>query len=251
MKKTFRASLLFLATALMLNFSIVSSRSGSTDSQTIFPKGSWNFSAHPYMGEGYKVRPIVVTSVETEARTLSVKAVRVKNISTKAVLAVKLAWTLSDERYPKKILREGETSLITMDKTLASQDNRILKVGVVSFLELYKPFLKPSTLEGNFRLEVGVSQVLFEDQSSWQVGQSVSVVPNFRTRIVKANYSGSAASVVPLIVPDACAKQRCVYDGVPPPSYSSGTSENDEFCTNCGISCCNTICGQVPACDCH
>jgi hypothetical protein len=216
-----------------------------------FPTGKWTFSAHPYMGEGFKMRPVVVTSVASNANTLSVTAVRLNNISSKPVRAVKLGWTLSEEGGGK-VLKSGETSLIPLDSALGVASNRIVKAQVISFLEIYKPLLKNGRLDGNFRLDVGAIDVLFDDQSAWHLGDRVGMGATNLERVTSVVYSKDASpiTVTPLELPMACAHQKCAFDGTPPPSYSCGGSDNEEFCTNCGVSCCNTICGQQPSCDC-
>lgn len=229
-----------------------SSEIGQKDASTAFPPGKWNFSANPFMGEGYKTRPVVVTSVASEAITLSVTSVRINNISSKPVRAVKLGWALRERTDKSKILNQGETSLITMEEPLPANSNRILKLQVASFLELYKPLVKKGRLEGSYRLEVGVTQVLFDNQLSWRLGDPVAIRSTNVEQVVDQRRSNhaSAFTVRPILVPVACAKQKCRHDGVPPPSYTCTGSEDDEFCTNCGQSCCNTICGQQPSCDC-
>ena len=217
-----------------------------------FPSGDWTFSAHPYMGEGYRLRPVVVTSVTSEVPTLSVTAVRIANISTKTAIAVKLGWTLYDEKSERKLLRKGETSLTAIDHGLASGSNTVLRLPVVSFMEIHTKLLKKGRLEGKYRLEVGATQVLFEDRSSWQVGQSVSVRAEAEQGFVKVAFRANAAlSVTPLSVPLACPKQKCEYVAQSPPYYTCGASQNDEFCTNCVTNCCNSICGTEPVCDCN
>jgi hypothetical protein len=139
-----------------------------------FPAGDWKFSAHPYMGEGFKTRPVVVTSVGSEATTLSVTKVRVKNISSKRVLAVKLGWSLYDERNKDKILGQGESPLITMDRDFPSDSDQILKTVVVSFMDIDRPLIRNGRLDGDYRLDVGVTQVLFDDRTTWSLGQAVS-----------------------------------------------------------------------------
>jgi hypothetical protein len=225
----------------------------STSIAQIFPPGQWTFSAHPFMGKGFDTRPVVVTSVKTEGLTSSVVAIRVRNISSKTVAALKVRWRLIEEKQPKNLLQEDETPHISVQPGLASENELTLTVPVMSFLDIHKPLVRQGRLDGDFRVDISVARILFSDGSVWTEAQT-----NVRTLqpqlpfFAKAGFSNPSQplTINPIRVPAACAKQKCVPGGQPP-SYSCGSSDFDEFCTNCGVSCCNTICGAVPACDCN
>lgn len=219
----------------------------------IFPPGEWTFSAHPFMGKGFDTRPVVVTSVKTDLATFSVVAIRIRNISSKSVTGVSFKWSLTNEKNPKVTLKEGETPLGNVGQELASTHESILTVPVFSFLDIHKKFVKKGRLEGNFRVDIAVSRLLFSDGTFWNEGQAIVISPQYFGSFVKAAYfeRSGPLQVSPFTVSPACAKQRCVHGGGPPPGYSYGSSEADEFCTNCSHSCCNTICGAVPACNCN
>lgn len=142
--------------------------------KSVFPPGNWNFSAHPFMGEGYKTRPVMVTSVRSEAATLTVDAVGVRNNSSKPVIAIKFGWLLTYDNERDKILRRGETPLIPMSHVLKAGEGRFLKSAIVSFADLQKSLVKKGRLEGNYRLEVVVTELLFEDRSTWRGDKSKS-----------------------------------------------------------------------------
>src|ERR1051325_12208819 len=174
-KATYSISLaLILVSAFMANASSESFAMNEISEQNQFPQGKWSFSVHPYMGEGYESRPVVVTSVRTEAKNLSVTAVRVRNISSKPVAAVKFEWRLLNENAMNAVLQKGETPLVNVSGGLVSGEGKTLKLPIISFREIYKSLLQGQRLEGGFRVEVAVSEILFEDQSSWTVGQSVT-----------------------------------------------------------------------------
>jgi len=252
MKKLMSLSVVLALALLMSGWLANERKSIAQQSATVgFPGGDWRFSAHPYMGEGFRTRPVVVTSVASEATTLSVTGVRINNISSKGVLAVKLGWSIYDQRNRTKILNQGESSLITLDRVLRSDSDQRLSVPLVSFMEIHKRLMKKGRLEGDYRLDVAVTEILFDDHSTWQVGQPVSTQSD--VALISVGYSKGLDPIIvtPLKVPDACAKQSCVYDAGPPPGYSCGGSTNEEFCTNCDTTCCNTVCGYVPQCNCH
>jgi len=245
---------LLIAATLLVNTLTSSLAWNEIPTQKQFPPGKWSFSAHPYMGEGFESRPIVVTSVRTELKNLSVTAVRIRNISSKPVTAVKLGWYLSNENEKSVVLQQGETPLINIDRSLAVGEEQVIKSPITSFAEIHRLLVQAGHLEGCYRLDVMVTEILFEDQSTWKIGQSVTIQrPNSDPSIVRAMLrKGSLPIVVtPLSLSPACAKQKCDFLPGPPPGYSCGGSDNEEFCTNCGTSCCTTICGFVPECNCN
>lgn len=223
---------------------------GASQTKSQLPPGKWSFSAHPFMGEGYESRPVVVTSVRTEAKTLSVTAVRVRNISSKPVAAIRLGWYLADENNNLTNLQQSETSFIPMDKALETDKTELFKVSVVSFLDIYKPLVRDGRLEGSYRLEIAVTEILFEDQSTWRVGQQVTLETQpSKPAIVNASLKNRPLTVMPLKLNPICPKQQCKYVEGPPDGYSCSQSDHNEYCTNCVTSCCNTLCNDPsPSC---
>ncbi len=167
---------LMLIPFLLVTVAVVFGSSHNFKGQTksVFPPGNWNFSAHPFMGEGYKTRPVVVTSVGSEVTALSVNVVGVRNISSKPVAGIKFGWFLSYDKDRTKVLRKGETPLVAIQPVLEAGSVRGLKPTIFSFLEIHKSLIKKGRLDGNYRLEVAVTELLFSDRSTWRVGQEVS-----------------------------------------------------------------------------
>lgn len=167
-----RPKALFLALMFLVSVTAVafaSNHNSQGQTKSVFPPGNWNFSAHPFMGEGYKTRPVMVTSVRSEAATLTVDAVSVRNNSAKRVMAIKFGWVLSYDDERDKILRRGETPLLPMSNVLNVGEGRFLKSAIVSFADLQKSLVKKGRLDGNYRLEVLVTELLFDDRSTWRV----------------------------------------------------------------------------------
>lgn len=210
-----------------------------------------SFSAHPYTGKGYESRPIVVTSVRSEIKARSVNAVRILNISSKPAAGVKLGWTLSKENAQDRILEKGETPLVPIPHGLAVKEDKVLDVPIVSFLDLKKNLKEKS--EGDYRVDVRVTEILFDDGSQWNEENTAGMKQSGEAVIIKIALGKTFVplTVTPFKPLDPCAKQKCRLMEGPPDAYTCDGSNNQEFCTNCSTSCCDTLCGSSPACNCH
>lgn len=124
---------------------------------------------------------------------------------------------------------------------------------VVRFAEAAKPLVTDGTLYGDYRISVAVCHVGFGDGTSWDA-------PKTKQARAGANSSHGLHSVgwsvdiglraVPAVF-RPCAKQKCKLQSGEDPSYTCESSDEDEFCTNCTTSCCNTLCGYPPSCSCQ
>lgn len=131
------------------------------------PRGDWTIGSHPYQGPDFEALPVVVYSVESNVRGITVTSVGVWNRSPKLVTAVKLSWHLRTEEDPDTILQQGQTPPIKFWKGLPPGKQQGLKYSLVSFHKIYKPLLKGGVLKGNYRIDVAVSEAFYEDGSSW------------------------------------------------------------------------------------
>lgn len=146
---------------------------GQVDGKTDLPPGDWSFSAHPYFGLGYDSRPVVVTSVTSDAsKGLSITKVKIRNMSVLSVSAVKLGWILFDnkDREGANVLQQEQTPLITPSGGLAPNQSLDLDYPVVSFAKICKSMLNRGRLYGAFRIEVLVTEITYADGSNW-IGQ--------------------------------------------------------------------------------
>lgn len=196
------------------------------------PPGRWTFAAGPYSGQGTDASPVYVYSVTTEAdKGLTVSKVTLVNRSSKDVSAVRLRWHLSEALEPERTLLEGDTDLVGV--WLTAGRGRVLSYPAVSFAKVCAPLLKGGRLSGDYRLEVGVSEVRYADESSWVKGQAVYSSAAYRRTEVAG-----------------CANQGCIYnanDDVQ--SFQCSASKKGFFCSvsNGGKSCTETVCdGGVP-----
>ncbi len=249
MRKTERLALFLmpfvLATAAL---AFRPNRTVEIDTNSVFPPGDWSFSARPFIGEGYKTRPVVVTSVASEMTNLSVVKVRVNNISSKPVVGIKFGWFLTSDKDRNKILRQGETPLVLIEPVLAVASTCVVKPTIDSFLEINRSLVRKGRLDGNYRLEVAVTELLFSDRSTWRVGQDVAISVGKQKHFAKVAFSGKPTlTVTPLVVQDPCNKTACVY--LSPPGYYTCDGTSDEVaCVICLSFCCNTVCGFEPVC---
>lgn len=238
---------LMLFTIALGSHSVAGDRQGTNEQ---LPKGDWSLSAHPYMGKGYDSRPVMVSSVSMD-KTPVVTKVGLWNISNKVVLGVKLGWSLTTDENRGAVLRQGETVLIAISGGLPVNDSQSLKFPVVAFRDIYKPLLKNGALDGHYRIEVLVTEILFEDGTTW------TPESNKIKKIAFVNAVFHPGATLPLAITpfrptvQPCPKQHCVFTAGPPDYYSCGSSQNGEYCTNCVSSCCNTLCGVPPQCDCN
>lgn len=131
---------------------------------TELPKGDWTLSILPYLRQGYAERPLVVYSVESKLGTVT--NVGVENRSSKTATALKFSWHLSRKQSPDTILQSGQTPLLGLSGIPAGEV-KTYNFPVISIGKVSKSLLKNGTLNGNFLIDVAVSEVRYEDGSAW------------------------------------------------------------------------------------
>ena len=239
--------------------SLIPFGSGEIDGSQVDPLCSvsqdapWTFSARPYTGSGYESRPVVVSAVKTTVNSLSVTEVRLRNISSKPVTSVRLSYVLNNEKDGKsEMIHTGESQIVPLEKTLLVGDTVLLKFPVFSFGEFKESLAAKQALKGDFNVQIFVKDIVFEDQTRWSVGDKVEVKKNgFDEAMIKVAFAKPTkmVTVMPLSKSVVCPKQYCKYVAETPPGYTCASSTNDEYCTNCITSCCNTICTDPsPSC---
>lgn len=216
-----RITISFLVLSLILISYI--SDSAQVVTPTHLPKGKWTFKAAPYSGEDWKSIPVDVHSVTSNMKLGGlVEKVELRNRSDKAVTSVKLKWLLTADK--RSSLADGETRWLTTSippgKTIE------LPHQVVEFSKIVRPFSKDGRLTGNFRIEVVVSEIEFEDGVTWKIGDP---------------------GIEPVSTLDdggACANQGCLWSELG--SYICNT-EVGTFCAveNNGKSCTVTRCDLI------
>lgn len=212
------------------------------------PNEKCSLTALPYLGVGYNSRPVVVVGVTTDKKELTVKQVRLFNISSKPASAIRLGWYLRKIQDEDAVLRQGETSLIATTGKLPTNGKQTMNIAVVSFSEL----LKHGQLKGAYKVEVAVKEVLFEDGSTWTytVEQERQTVP---VRVAFKNSTGFAPLKVTPLAAQFCPADKtgaCVYVSDPPFSYwICDAGPMGVWCNSCGLACCTSLC-EEPAPEC-
>lgn len=207
-----------------------------TISQVEFPRGEWSVGTHPFLGTDAEGAPVLVTRVTTDARRgIAVTKVGLENQSKENVAAVKLTWRVSTEQAPDKVLLQGQTPYITRDGGLPAGSNLVLRFPVVTFAKIYHPLVRNSTLEGEFRIDISVSEILFEDGSKWAKSEVSQAKP-----IIAANHASRTAPQ------GQCPRQACETRTSPSGHvfYACRASTSNELCSvdQDGFSCTNVSC---------
>lgn len=223
--------LVVVTTALMLVASGFSQRKSDT-----LPPGRWTLSAHPYLGTAYESQPVKVIGVGSDTiNDFKVDTVGLKNTSGKEVSAVVLRWYVTSGESGDEVLLHGDTNSLTLGNGLPAGKSQYFDFPIVSFGRISKQLLKAGALQGDFRIEVAVSQILYEDGSTWEGD------PKNTATFVKA---GLRAGPVPQA---GCANQVCQYN-TDLQAYQCISGLN-QLCTNCGRRCLNSVCGELaPSC---
>lgn len=129
------------------------------------PGGHWSIGVFPFLKSTYMSDAVVIRSVRYEvSKGGIVSAVQVNNRS-KDIVAMNLIWYLSSEERPGVVLAKGELPLLNV--SIPSGRLQTIDFQPLSFAEIYKRVLKNGTLEGNYRIDVGVATVTFNDGSGW------------------------------------------------------------------------------------
>jgi hypothetical protein len=169
---------------------------------------------------------------------LGITKVEIKNLTPNAISAVRLNWILFEGQGRDDILRQGRTPLIAISEGLPSGQKQVLEYSVVSFVKLAKRLLKDGRLYGQFRIEVKVAEVVYEDGTLSEVTQ----------RIDDPNVNAIAS---PSPVP-SCPQQGCGL--AHPPSGSDyytcvNTTGEMQWCENHVTSCTNHLCEKISSSD--
>jgi len=142
------------------------------------PFGAWSLICGPSLER----QPIVDAYSVTSERGDKITKVDLRNRSDKAVIAVKLGWRLFYYDSPKNTLMSGESPFLGV--SLNVKERRVVEFPLVSFAKVSKSLLKNGRVDGDFKIEVVVTNVLFGDneeqtsQSSWRKSLLVSFLPS-------------------------------------------------------------------------
>lgn len=153
--------------AFVLFGSLMASNSLGQSTKDQLPKGGWTLGTHAYMGPDRDSLPVFVYSVTSQLDGATITEAGFENRSSRSVAAVKLGWYLTTELDRDVILQQGQTPLLGFRGGFVADTRRVLKFPVVSFAAVHKPLLREGLLKGNYRIEVVVDEVRYNDGSSW------------------------------------------------------------------------------------
>ena len=157
--------LLLLASAGTMSLAYIRQRP-EEEPALLPPPGDWSLSTGLYTRGEPSDMPVVVMSVTTDgAKGLLTNKAQLQNVGDKPAKAVKFRWKLYRADDPDKNLLTGETPLI--DMVLPPGEKRTVAYPIVSFAKIHKPLLQYGALSGEYRLEITLGEVLFEDGSAW------------------------------------------------------------------------------------
>lgn len=200
----------------------IQSQSQSKTTDTL-PPGKWMLAGGTTRKRGSKVD---LYKVLTEAdKGLTTTEVWLENRTNRGVVAVKIGWRLYERSNPEAGLLNGETPKF-IGVPLSPGERRVVTYPVVSFVKIYQPLLRNGRLEGNYRIELFVTEVLYDDgtldgASTWNLRLTVNAKDS-ETLIAKVS---SKAAEPP---EEGCPNQECMWSN----------SEQCERCyTNGGSTC--------------
>jgi len=213
-------ALLVSAIAFTLIITLISSTAtrcealAQSDRSTLqdLPPGHWLLAFQPAKTRGRVVDLSSVSS--TVSKGLGVSDFTLENRSKQNVAGVKIAWRLFETSHRDSTLLKGETPEF-LAVSLTTGERRVVEYPVVSFAKIYRPLLDgKKELEGNYRIELWVSDVRFADGAA---GPQPAAFLNVK----KANWNADApvafievkSKPAPPLAQDlGCPNQVCAYD---------------------------------------
>lgn len=137
------------------------------DASDQLPHGQWSVSCKPYMGVGYKSLPVLVTSVTSELdKGVGITKVGIENTTSQPLAAVKLSWYLSTQENPEAVLQQGQTRFLRLPGGIQAGEAREVLFPLVSFAKVSGALARNGIVNGNYSIQVAVSEARFEDGST-------------------------------------------------------------------------------------
>ena len=210
-------ALVLSAIALMLIVTLTSSTSttrqavAKNDGSTVqnLPPGHWMLGIQPAKTRGRVVDLSSVASSLSEG--LGVTDFILENRSKQGVAGVKIGWRLFETSARDVTLLKGETPKF-LAVSLTAGERRIVKYPVVSFARIYRPLLHgKKELDGDYRIELWVSDVRFADETR---GQKTATSLNVKKAHASIDFVLVKTEPAPPPIDDefGCPDQACVYD---------------------------------------
>jgi len=147
--------------------------------------GNWKVALIPYSGPEFESMPLQVISVvgtsSHDGKAFWIRERRLRNRSDKRVLKASFAAFMYREQSPEKILFQHSLPTVVFSEVpvLAgtewpapcSERPKYCPYGhaIPGATTLLAPLIKDGTIEGAYRIAIGVSKVWFEDDSTWEL----------------------------------------------------------------------------------
>ena len=229
-----------LLTTVTILIAIASSVAGKQAARKdSLPPGNWSLAFAPAQARG---RVVDLFSVMSDAaKGLTVTEVSIENRSNQDVAAVKIAWKLYEKSNASKTLLSGETPQF-IGVALGPGEKRVIIFPVVSFARIHGPLLRDGKVEGNFRIELWVSEWQFDNgnletqnSSSFNM-RNASVKIGASTKYLKVRSKPFRARTDDL----GCPVRECRWSN----QDKCYRCENQEFSTCSWTNCSNCTSGR-------
>jgi hypothetical protein len=177
------------------------------------PPGSWSVSCGPSLKRGdvvdlYKTGSSVLTGI-------TVRDIWLENRSKQSVAAVKIAWKVYDISQKETTLLQGETPKF-LAVSLNPGEKRKVNYPVVSFANVHRPLLHGKMqLEGDYRIEVWVSDVRFTNETAEQGFAAFAHVKKVNSKADAADFVEAKSE--PALDDDdelGCQNQQCSWSNI-------------------------------------
>jgi hypothetical protein len=152
---------------VVLNASVALSQSAK-NSQERLPRGNYSVSFRPYTGAGFKLLPVLVTGVTSHSGDgIQIEKVEVENKSAQSIEKLRFNWYLSTQENHETILQQGQTPLLEIPGGIKSGEIVEILFPVTSFARAVRSWnSNAATLSGKYLIQVGVSEVYYDDGSA-------------------------------------------------------------------------------------
>ncbi|MBD0372394.1 MAG: hypothetical protein ICV60_16240 [Pyrinomonadaceae bacterium] len=179
---TGRTSVLLIL--VLVAFSCVTGATGRGQTNGGLPEGNWTIKLSHYAGPEYESMPLQVTSVKGRVQDAGIWITEryLLNRSDQAVIRAYFDLFFYNEKEPDVLLfRRPISPLSFKNRPLLPGDTfptltdikaeppRLGSFALPLVKDLFAPLIKDGKLEGDYRIAIGVTKVLFEDGSVWEL----------------------------------------------------------------------------------
>lgn len=242
-----RLTVLFLTTlfTVTLFHSVALGQKSILTPKSLTPKTdkTLSISVNPYMLDGWKSLPVLVTAVKTEIieSDARITLISVHNSSNLIVKEIEFSWYLVPRDNQKTIIAQGKSPFLLIPNGIAANDTERIQYQLTTLLKVQSILAEKDFKFGNYSILVAVSSVRDKDKNTNSLvtdeGETV------KSSLLPVSSEEAVAEA------DFCANQACapVYDpsdtrpGRPPIGYTCSDGAG-QTCTNSGSSCVNKIC---------